>query len=225
MPDIDGGKGRSRDANRTREAILDAAESVFAESGFAGARLEAIAVGSSYNKSLIGQYFGDKLGLYAEVLRRTDLGIDCLLAQVLEPWIIEKSASLDARQFKTYLQAMIGSTFDYLFEHPRLVRILTWEMASGWRVFATISSRFPNENLRQFEAFFDKAWKAGLLRSNFLPSIQFSMLIQICQVYLSFFPIYKLLIPSADLSSSVLVAQTRQYLIDFIVSGMMNDTE
>jgi TetR/AcrR family transcriptional regulator len=77
--------GRSRDAEKTREAILNAAEAVFAEYGFGRARIDAIAQVADYNKSLIGQYFGDKLGLYAEVLKRADRELDALLAHGLSP--------------------------------------------------------------------------------------------------------------------------------------------
>ena len=54
----------------TRLAILDAAEVVFSEHGFDGACIDAIAEGSGHNKTLIFRYFGDKLNLYAEVLKR-----------------------------------------------------------------------------------------------------------------------------------------------------------
>ena len=60
------------DAEGAREAILNAGEEVFAQHGFDGARIDAIAKVSGYNKSLIFQYFGDKLGLYAAVIRRAD---------------------------------------------------------------------------------------------------------------------------------------------------------
>src|SRR5712692_11153537 len=63
---------RERDAEVARQAILNAAEEVFAEHGFDGARIDAIARVAGYNKSLIFQYFGDKLGLYAEMIRRAD---------------------------------------------------------------------------------------------------------------------------------------------------------
>ena len=57
------------DAEGAREAILNAGEEVFAEHGFDRARIDAIAKASGYNKSLIFQYFSDKLGLYAAVIR------------------------------------------------------------------------------------------------------------------------------------------------------------
>ena len=65
-------RGRIHDAEGTREAILNAAEEIFAQHGFDGARIDAIAETAGYNKSLIFQYFDDKLGLYAAVVRRAD---------------------------------------------------------------------------------------------------------------------------------------------------------
>src|SRR2546425_11215155 len=69
-------RGRVHDAEGARRAILNAAEEVFAEHGFDGARIDAIAATAGYNKSLIFQYFDDKLGLYAEVVRRADREIN-----------------------------------------------------------------------------------------------------------------------------------------------------
>ena len=63
-------RGRVHDAEGARRAILNAAEEVFAQHGFDGARIDAIAAAAGYNKSLIFQYFGDKLNLYAEVIKR-----------------------------------------------------------------------------------------------------------------------------------------------------------
>src|SRR5215510_41033 len=72
MPKPGSKRGRVHDAEGARQAILDAAEEVFAEHGFDGARVDVIAKVSGYNKSLIFQYFDDKLGLYAAVIRRSD---------------------------------------------------------------------------------------------------------------------------------------------------------
>jgi TetR/AcrR family transcriptional regulator len=70
MPDLPSKRGRTHDAEGAREAILNAAEKVFAEHGFDAARIDAIAQESGNNKSLLFQYFGDKLALYAAVIRR-----------------------------------------------------------------------------------------------------------------------------------------------------------
>ena len=64
------GRERVYDAQSTCHAILSAAETLFAERGFDGTSVDAIASQAGYNKSLLFQYFGDKLGLYSQVLKR-----------------------------------------------------------------------------------------------------------------------------------------------------------
>lgn len=61
---------RRRDAERSRQSILEAAGAEFAAHGFAGARVAAIAERAGVNKQLISYYFGGKEGLYAELGRQ-----------------------------------------------------------------------------------------------------------------------------------------------------------
>src|SRR5439155_3632295 len=60
----------TRDPQRTRERILAAAFKEFAAQGFAGARVDRIARRAGINKRMLYHYFGDKEGLFREVLRR-----------------------------------------------------------------------------------------------------------------------------------------------------------
>src|ERR1700677_3172764 len=53
----------------TRTKLLDAAGQVFAESGFQAATVREICSRAGVNIALVNYYFGDKLELYAEVLR------------------------------------------------------------------------------------------------------------------------------------------------------------
>src|SRR5512142_3213380 len=107
-----GRRGRARDAEGTREAILDAGEQVFAEHGFDGARIDAIAKASGYNKSLIFQYFGDKLGLYAAVIRRADDQTRETQNRALEE-LIGLEANLTIDQLRAVLREYVGWYFDY----------------------------------------------------------------------------------------------------------------
>ena len=207
----------------TREAILTAAEVVFAEHGFDGARIDTIAEASGYNKTLIFRYFGDKLGLYAEVLKRADREANELLARVFAPLLEDETAAAHAHQFRTFLATMMQTLFDYLLAHPRFVRILTWEMAEGWQTYAQIASQFPAEDTDQFETIIHKARSAGLLLSSFLPVIQLSTVGQMCLTYLASLPLYQLLLPEEDVSSVESQARAREYLVDFVVAGMMAD--
>src|SRR5690348_12847699 len=61
--------GALRNPERTRERILSAALKEFAAHGFAGARVDAIARRAAINQRMLYHYFGDKEGLFREVLR------------------------------------------------------------------------------------------------------------------------------------------------------------
>src|SRR5690348_10628239 len=155
---------RERDAEVARLSILDAAEQIFAENGFDGARIDAIAELSGYNKSLIFHYFEDKLGLYTEVMRRADNEMSAMQRRVLAPLLMDETITNNPRAFKRSLETIVGATFDYLAEHPRLMRMMVWEQAENWQTYAKIISQFDTGDAEPFRAFFQRAYQAGLLR-------------------------------------------------------------
>ncbi|HZU02603.1 MAG TPA: TetR family transcriptional regulator [Ktedonobacteraceae bacterium] len=216
-------RGREHNARGAREALLNAAEAVFAEHGFDGARFDAIAQASGYNRSLIGQYFGDKLGLYTEVNKRIDRDMSKLEARILTPLLTDETIASDAHRLRTFLETAIGALFDYLLDHPHLIRILLWEQAEGWQTYTRIISQFETENIDQLRALFSRARSAGLLRSDFDPLIQLVLAEQLCWSYLASIPLYQMFLAGEDLSSAPALARAREYLVAFVVHGMMID--
>ncbi|HXS67345.1 MAG TPA: TetR/AcrR family transcriptional regulator [Candidatus Polarisedimenticolia bacterium] len=63
-------KTGARNPQLTRQRILEAAVQEFSAKGFAGARVDVIAKRARINKRMLYHYFGDKEGLFREVLRR-----------------------------------------------------------------------------------------------------------------------------------------------------------
>jgi AcrR family transcriptional regulator len=63
-------EARRRDAERTRQALLDAALAEFSAKGRAGARVSEIAARAGVDKQLISYYFGGKDGLYGALVER-----------------------------------------------------------------------------------------------------------------------------------------------------------
>jgi TetR/AcrR family transcriptional regulator len=212
-----------RRGEQTREAILTAAEIVFAEHGFDGARIDTIADVSGFNKTLIFRYFGDKLGLYAAVLRRIDKQAVEIQAQLLGPLLADETLTSDARQFRAFLKTALGAFFDYMVQHPRLMRMLIWEHAEGWRTYAKIVSLFEVEGLEQLEALFKGAQKAGLLRSDGDPFVLFLLAEQICWFFPTSLPFYQMVLPKRDFSSTSALAYAREQIIEFIVAGILVD--
>lgn len=218
------GRGRVHDAVGAQEAILNAAETAFAERGFEGARIDAIAKASSYNSGLLFHYFGDKLGLYAEVVRRADREMSDLQTSALAPLLQGEINPSAGASFKTLLEGIAATNFDYLVAHPRFTRILLWEQAQGWQTFARIFSRLDAVDSQQFDVLFRQAYAAGLLRSDFVPLIQLSMVLQVCLTFITFIPLYQMALhPGEDFVSGAASQPERDYVISFIVHAMMID--
>ncbi len=210
-----------RNAENTRQSILNAAEAVFAEHGFDGARIEAIAAASGYNQSLIFRYFGDKLGLYAEVLQQIDRQANELLGQLLGPLLQDESILSNARRFREFFTIAIEAFFDFMVAHPNLMRMMLWEHAENWQTYTKLASLFKLDGLEQIEAFFQRAKKAGLLRSYGDPFILFLLAEQICWSFPTSFPFYQMVLPHGDLTSPEALMRMRQQVIDFILAGLL----
>jgi TetR/AcrR family transcriptional regulator len=217
-------RGRVHDADGAQAAILNAAEAVFAQHGFDGARIEAIARASSYNSGLIFHYFQDKLGLYTEIVKRADREMSALQARLMAPL---RAGAVDLSEpavFKALFEEMVAANFDYLLDHPQFMRILLWEQAGGWQTFARIVSQLDTENSDLFEALFRKTHSAGMLRSDFAPLIQLSMILQVCLSFLAFLPLYQVVLPLSKAGATPdALSRAREYIIPFVVHAMLVD--
>ncbi|HET8842995.1 MAG TPA: TetR/AcrR family transcriptional regulator [Ktedonobacteraceae bacterium] len=217
-------RGRVHNAEGAREAILNAAEEAFAEQGFDGARIDAIAARAGYNKSLIFQYFGDKLSLYVEVMKRADQEMSKLQENVFTHLHADETIVSDVRKFRAFLESIVGMLFDFLEQHPRLIRIFLWEQADGWQTYQKIFEQLLPDEIEPWERFFDIARKNGLLHSDFSPTIQLTTALQICLSHLAGLPLYKMVQPDMDLYSAEGKARSRTYIINLIVAGILVDT-
>jgi TetR/AcrR family transcriptional regulator len=207
----------------TREAILQAAEATFAEHGFDGARVDSIAEVSGYNKTLIFRYFGDKLGLYAAVLRRADREWSVLLGRMFLPLLEDESIVFDAHQFREFLRKTFAFFFDYMVDHPHFTRIINWEQAEGWQTFARIASQFDPDDLARLEAIFSRAQKAGLLRANLDIIVMILLIQQICWSSPNAFPMYQMLLAGKNFSPDTTPKYVREQIIEFLLAGCILD--
>lgn len=77
-------------------AILDAAELAFAEFGYAGVSLRAIAREADVNQAMVAYYFGSKEGLIAAVIGRRASAINDERARRLDALLAAGAPSLDS---------------------------------------------------------------------------------------------------------------------------------
>ena len=66
---------RAADVAETRARLLDAARRLFAERGFADVTVRELCREAGANLALVNYYFGDKLGLYLEVVNEAIAGV------------------------------------------------------------------------------------------------------------------------------------------------------
>ncbi|MDH3655250.1 MAG: TetR/AcrR family transcriptional regulator [Myxococcales bacterium] len=113
------GRPKDADPEQTRVTILDAAEDEFAEHGFHGTRMVAIAKRAGVTHGLLHYYFDSKDRLYEEVVGRLFRRHLRLFEQ-----LASEGTVVSARE-------AVMQSFDLFWEHPNQVRIMLWEMASG----------------------------------------------------------------------------------------------
>ena len=105
---------RINDPQGTRRDIVEVATREFAQKGYSGARVDAIAARTRTSKRMIYYYFGGKEGLYLAVLEEAYSGIRRAEATL----DLEKLAPEGA------LRTLVGFTFDYYNKHPEFVRLV-----------------------------------------------------------------------------------------------------
>jgi len=118
------GAGRRRTtpkAERTRTAILEAAEQVFAERGFEGTRLEDVAERVGIRRASIVYYFRDKAALHDAVLAAVLGG----LYEVIEPALTSRAPMLER------IDLAVSAWVDYVGQRHTFARLLLREIADA----------------------------------------------------------------------------------------------
>ena len=107
-------------AERTRTAILKAAEAVFAEKGYAAARLEDVAQHVGIRRASMVYYFRDKRAVYEAVLAS-------VFGDLLDRYrtLLRAPTTLPER-----ILAALSAWIAYVGERPTVARLLLWEVAA-----------------------------------------------------------------------------------------------
>lgn len=108
---------QSRNPERTRAAILEAARREVAAKGLAGARVDVVARRAGTNKRMIYHYFGDKDALYLAVLEDAYRHIRHA----------EHRLDLTKRAPGEGLRELALFTWHYFLDHPEFLSILATE--------------------------------------------------------------------------------------------------
>ena len=133
----------------------------------------------------------------------------------------DESVTLKPDQIRDLMRNYIGWYFDYLVEHPQVMRIFNWEMAEGWQTFAKIVTQRDFDDVDQFAPILKKFQQAGLLRSKVGPVLQFTSALFMSHVYLGILPLYKVLMPDEDLSSPTALLRAREFIVESVINGFL----
>ena len=108
---------RRRDAERTRNEILEVATREFAANGYAGARVDEMAERMRTTKRMIYYYFGGKEQLYIAVLERAYSAIRKA----------ERAVDVDGLDAAAAVRRIAELTFDHHESHPEFIRLVSIE--------------------------------------------------------------------------------------------------
>ena len=120
MPTLSAAGFQPADAPVTRDRILDAAEALFAERGFAGTSVRDIASNVGLTAASLYNHFPSKDALYAAVLER---GIRPLI-ELLRDRPSGPPAPDAAEQ-------LVAAVMEHLASRPRLPRLIYHEVVAG----------------------------------------------------------------------------------------------
>lgn len=130
------GEPRRRDADASREGILDAAQAAFARDGYDGAAMGRIARDAGVSSALPAYFFGDKDGLYEAVIDRQFR----LREEHLQPMVervrsrVDSGTSpLDDDTVRRALHDVVDGYVGFLAAHPEFVRLMAWEALNEGR--------------------------------------------------------------------------------------------
>jgi TetR/AcrR family transcriptional regulator len=114
----------ARDPFRSRAAILDAAEKLFADKGFDATSLNEVGAAAGVSRGTPGYFFGSKADLYQAVLDRC-------FGEVREAVRAGRARALSSnRSGEDILAGAVSDYFDFLAARPNFVRLIEREALS-----------------------------------------------------------------------------------------------
>ncbi|WP_019587652.1 TetR family transcriptional regulator [Deinococcus apachensis] len=115
---------QGRDAERSRETILQAATSLFSRNGFEATTLSQVAEAAGVARATPSYFFGSKAGLWRAVLDRQNRAVGQVAPRAL--------ARLGPQPaLPDLIGALVDSVFEFLDEHPAFIRLVGWSQLQG----------------------------------------------------------------------------------------------
>ena len=209
-------RGAENETNRgsdSRALILAAAERVFAQSGFAGARTDDIAAKAGVNKALLYYYFKSKEALYDAVLEDHFKEFNRQALEVL-------TGPGSAREV---LLRYISMHFDFISERHRHASLFQQFMSAGGKRSEELVRQYFTPRIKAFGALLER----GMSDGEFRRSDRFHTALSIVALIVFYFsaePVLRML-GYPDPYSEQNLKLRKQEVLDFINQGMFTKPE
>lgn len=198
----------------TKARILDAAETIFAEKGIDGARVDEIAAAARINKRMLYHYFGSKENLYLEVLKKNYTKIlklgQVVLARDEDP--CRKAA------------AAIKQYFYFLAENKKFVRLVSWEALYGSKYSGQVIPEFLNQFQFNLADLFKSGIEQGLFRSDLDIGQLLISVHGLCLMYFSRKDIMQTFWEE-DLLEPRMLEKRVQHILDLVFQGILTQPD
>ena len=207
-PPVSSRSRRQARSAHTRAAILAAAERVFARSGLAGARTDAIAAEAGVNKALLYYYFDSKEELYEAVVEDHFRDFNRRALEVL-------AARGSAREI---LLRYVAIHFDFISVRHRYAPLFQQLMSAGGKVPERLIRKYFTARSEAFGRLLQRGMNAGEFRraDGFHTAIS---IIALIVFYFSAAPVLQQL-GHADAYSQAHLKRRKQEVLDFIRHGL-----
>ena len=204
---------KERNPQKSKLAILLAAENEFAQKGFWGARVDEIANAANINKRMIYAYFGDKEELYNQVLLNT-------YSKMEQVEIELEKQNLEGKEL---IEKIISTYFDFLYDNPNFVNILMWEnLNKGNNLKKIESSMVERQTIRHFINAIENG-KANNIFNKDIDSYQV-VLSMITTCFANFSNQYTLSkIFHTDLKNKEIIEERKQHTTNLILSYLTKE--
>jgi len=169
-------KPKQKVVEPVRARLLWAATRLFSRAGFRGTTVDEIVAAAKVNKRMVYHYFGDKEGLYHEVLIEAYRGLEA----------IEVEALSHAQAIDTLTEEIVRSYFAFLEAHPEFVRLLLWENLNDGKGLAQTDAKLSKDPMLQaLGRLLQEGIAAGRIRADMDARHLLISLIGLCLVYSS----------------------------------------
>ncbi|MCU0493037.1 MAG: TetR/AcrR family transcriptional regulator [Chloroflexaceae bacterium] len=212
--------GRTRDSEGTRQRILAAAEAIFAQQGYDGARVDVIAAQANINKRMLYHYFTDKEGLYAAVLEAVGTRLLQRLAGAF-------AAAQQHDDLISGLRALLETYFDVVQTEPHYVKLIVFEAATDWRGLQAVETAHGGmaggKSIDALLGYILPILERGVAEGKLRPDLDLLLLTTLftmaCRVYLLLIPRLQAFY-SEPLGSPERLAWARGQIVDMVLHGI-----